>query len=104
MKVYNPSFILLSNKFLTLIEKLKESYDVILFDTAPVLEVSDYVYLSKISDGSIFLATYGATKKRQVVEAINELKNQNIEIISVVFTKYPNRDGNRKYYYGNYGE
>ncbi|MBR2614846.1 MAG: CpsD/CapB family tyrosine-protein kinase [Clostridia bacterium] len=103
-KVYNPSFILTSQKFIELVEKVKGEYDVILLDTAPVLEVSDYIHLSKITDGSIFLVAYGSTKKSMVREAVNEIKKNGIEIVSVVCTKCPKKmvDGKYHRYYGYY--
>ncbi|MBE5757163.1 MAG: CpsD/CapB family tyrosine-protein kinase [Clostridiales bacterium] len=103
-KVYNPSFILTSERFFSLIEEAKKVYDVILLDTAPVLEVSDYIHLSKITDGSIFLVAYGSTKKSMVKESVNEIKKNGIEIISVVCTKCPKKmvDGKYHRYYGYY--
>ena len=99
--VYNSSLLLLADKFKNLIAELRNEYDFIFLDCAPVLQVSDYIHIAKVSDGVLFLVAYASTTKTQVVDAIKELKKNGAEILGSVFTMYDiNKDGN--YYKGRY--
>ncbi len=98
--ITNPSLILTSNKIKELIEKLKEMYDIILIDCPPVLLISDYIHISRLSDGVLFVVASGHTKKKQVSEAINQLKKNNIKIIGTAFTFF---DPKKSMSYGKYG-
>lgn len=99
-KVYNPTLVLVSEKFKKLIEELREEYDYVILDCAPVLLVSDYIHISKVSDSVLFLVAYGSTTKSQVADAIKELKKNNIKILGTVFSMY---DRKRDKSYGLYG-
>ena len=101
--IYNPSLVMISDRFGKLMETLRERYDVIVVDTAPVLQTSDYIHVSKYSDATIFLVATGKTKKAQVRDAISELKKNNVNIIGTVLTFYdPKLSTNLSYYKGSY--
>ena len=107
LEIYNPSITFLSEKFARLVESLKEKYDYILLDCAPVLQVSDYIHISKISDGVLFVIAYAKTTKNQVIEAINLLKKNNIKILGTVFSMYDrkkDKEYNPYYKYYAYSE
>lgn len=99
-EVYNPSLILVSEKFKNTIAELRKEYDFILMDCPPILQVSDFIHISKVSDGVLFLAVYGQTTKAQVKEAANELKKNDIKILGSVFTMYDKKKSvdNNSYY------
>lgn len=105
--IYNPSITFLSEKFANLIKYLREEYDYILLDCAPVLQVSDYIHISKISDGVLFVIAYGKTTKSQVVEAINLLRKNDIKLLGSVFTMYDrkkDKEYNPYYKYYSYSD
>jgi tyrosine-protein kinase Etk/Wzc len=58
----NPSELLHSTKIADLIQQLRERYDVIMFDTAPIGLVSDAIPLIRISDINIFVIRSGKSK------------------------------------------
>lgn len=103
-EIYNSSLVLISDKFKNMIEQLKQTYDYVLLDCAPVLQVSDYIHVCKISDGIIFVVAYAKTTKNQVKEAINDLKKNGGNVLGTVFTMYDkNKEKNgafRDKYYG----
>ena len=100
--ISNPSLVLISDTFKSLMEELKSEYDFILIDCAPILQVSDYIHISKVSDGVLFLAAFGITTKDQVEEAVNELKKNDIKILGCVFTMYDKKKDRSYGYYGKY--
>lgn len=99
-KVYNPSLVLVSEKFKNLIKELREEYDYVLIDCAPILSVSDYIHVLSVSDGVLFMVAYGQTTRNQVADAVKELKQNKANILGSVFTMYNKKRDN---YYHGYG-
>ena len=58
----NPSELLHSDRMTQLIKSLKERYDVIMIDTAPIGLVSDAIPLIRVSDINIFVIRSGKSK------------------------------------------
>ena len=96
----NPSEMLASSAMTELIEKLKEEYDIIVLDTAPIQLVTDAQILSTKVDGTILVVRAEITKKDVVIEAKNLLDKVGANIIGTVLYAVENTKG--KYY--NYCE
>lgn len=102
-EIYNPALVLVSEKFKELIAYLREVYDFVLLDCAPVLQVSDYIHISKVSDGALFVVAYGRTTKAQISDAVKELRKNGVNILGSLFTMYNRKKDSRYgYYYGKY--
>lgn len=102
--LFNPSMLLTSDRFKKLISDLREEYDFILLDSPPVLQISDYIHISRVSDGILFVVAYGQTKRNQVAEAANLLRNDNINVIGTVMTFVDAKDPYSAYYGSYYGK
>lgn len=100
--IYNPSFLLSSEKFIELINKLRDMYDFIILDAPPVLQISDYTHISKVSDGVLFVVCYRQTRKGELVEATELLQKAEIPVLGAVMTRVDGKDP-YSYYYGGYG-
>ena len=98
-EIYNSSLVLVSDKFKDLIAFLREKYDYVIVDCAPILQVSDYIHISKVTDGILFVIAYGITTKTQAIEAVKELKNNGAKILGTVLSMYDRKDGSYYYYY-----
>lgn len=98
-EIYNTALVLVSDKFKDFIAYLREQYDYVIVDCAPVLQVSDYIHISKVTDGILFVIAYGITTKTQAIDAIKELKNNNAKILGTVLSMYDRKDGEYYYYY-----
>lgn len=102
-KIYNSTVVLLSDKFKDLIKSLREEYDYVILDCAPVMLVSDHIHISQVSDGVLFVVAYGTTTKGQVIDAVQTLKRNDTRILGTVFSMYDkNKDKGNRHYYGNY--
>lgn len=103
-EVTNASVILTSGKLQKLVDELKEEYDFVILDCPPVLLISDYIHISRLADGVLFVVAYGQTKKKQVAEAIHQMTNNNMNIIGAVFSFYDYKKSNSysEYNYGYY--
>ncbi|NME82456.1 CpsD/CapB family tyrosine-protein kinase [Clostridium sp. SM-530-WT-3G] len=95
----NPSELLGSEAFENLIEQLKESYDLIILDSAPVRVVSDSQLLAAKADGTILVVKKDKTKINYIKESKNLLKNVGANIIGCVLN-YNDKPGrkNKEYY------
>lgn len=95
--------ILEAEKLKKLISDLEANYDYILLDAPPVLVVSDALYISKFSDGVIYVVGQGIAKKHEVKEAFSTLQKAEVNILGLVMTRYKVK--NKKYgYYYEYSE
>ncbi len=101
-EVQNPTSILTSAKLAHLIDELRKDYDFVLVDCPPVLLISDYIHISRLSDGVIFNIAFASTKKAQVRDAVSLLRKNNIPIIGAVFTFYNPKKANSYSEYSNY--
>ncbi|MCB0281401.1 MAG: polysaccharide biosynthesis tyrosine autokinase [Calditrichae bacterium] len=80
----NPSELLSSTRMEELIEKLKTNFDTILFDTPPIIAVTDAAILSTKVDGAILVVSAGQTNYDAVVRAKSLLSNVNANILGAL--------------------
>lgn len=76
-----------SNRMKELFKKLSEMYDYVLVDSPPIINVSDSLYISKLTDGIVFVISQEDTKRGLVKEAVSLLKQNNVNIIGAVSTQ-----------------
>lgn len=69
----NPSEILSSTRIKEIIDKLRAKFDYIIFDSPPVLNVTDSSILGSICDAVLFVVKAGVTQKSLVKEAFHML-------------------------------
>lgn len=100
----NPSELLSSKKMEELIEKLKQTFDIIIFDGTPSSIVTDSVIVSRIVDSTIIVVEYNGTKKNDLIKVKKAIENVGGKIAGVIINKYPmnNKEYKEKYYYGGY--
>jgi len=97
----NPSELLGSEAMKKLIEQLKEVYDVILFDSPPVVAVTDAAVLSTQIDGTILIISSRETTRNAENRAKALLNNVQAQILGAVLNnvKVEGRYGSYYYYY-----
>jgi capsular exopolysaccharide synthesis family protein len=101
----NPAEILSSKKFQEFIESQKEKFDMILFDTPPVISVTDPVLMSRKVDGVLFVVKFAKTDRQVAASAIESLKKSRANILGAVLnsTQFHRGYGYYRYYsYYNY--
>ncbi|SFF58831.1 capsular exopolysaccharide family [Halobacillus alkaliphilus] len=97
----NPSELLGSTMMEKLIEEAKEHYDIIIFDTPPVLAVADSQVLSKFVDGALLVVRSKQTEQEAAGKAKEQLEQSRANILGVVLNDMDAKDSNYYYYYGN---
>jgi succinoglycan biosynthesis transport protein ExoP len=98
----NPSELLGSRKMNDILKQLEEKFDIILLDTPPVLTVTDAVALSSSVDGVMLVAKIGKTKQAALLQAIEQLRQVNANIVGIVINDVDTRSARYYYYYRNY--
>lgn len=98
----NPSELLGSQVMQRLIEELKEEYDYLLFDSPPVIAVTDAAVLSSVVDGVILVIQAGKVSREAVLRAKSLLDNVAARIIGVVLNNIKFERGHSYYYYYRY--
>lgn len=97
----NPSEMLASQAMTNLIEELKEKYEIIIVDTAPLKAVTDAQILATKVDGTILVTRAERTKREAVIEAKNLLEKVGANIIGTVLHAVENTKNKYYYYYGS---
>jgi len=100
----NPAELLNSKKMKEMVEEVKKAFDVVLFDTPPILAVIDALIVSSLADTSILVISAGKLTRKPFLNAVGELRRAKAKIIGVVFNRYQVRKGDYFYmdYYGYY--
>ena len=96
----NPAELLLSNRVDELFEELRNRYDYIVVDTAPVGLVSDTLTLSRIGDAAIYVCRANYTTKADIQYANSIYEEGRLKKMSILLNDTIVRKG---YGYG-YGE
>lgn len=99
----NPAELLLGPKVEELFTWLRNNFDVVIVDTAPVGMVSDAMTLSKFADCTLYLVRQGHTFKKQVALIDEFYVNYKLPKISIVINDVKLKPGYGYYGYGRYG-
>lgn len=99
----NPAELLLEPKIATLFSYLKENFDVVIVDTAPVGMVSDAMSLSNFANGTLYITRQGHTYKKQItlLDEFHTLKK--LPKMSIILNDVKLQTGYGYYGYGRYG-
>lgn len=97
----NPSELLGSNAMKQMLQKAQETYDVVIFDTPPVLAVTDAQILANICDGSIIVARSEQTEYEAIQKAKDLLEPAYAKLLGIVLNDVPQKKSNTYYYYGS---
>ena len=99
----NPSELLNSKKNSTLIEILKNRYDIVILDGAPITGLSDSLILSSIVDKTLLVASINRTPKNDLINAKKSLENVGAKLAGVVANNVVAKRGTYGGYYYYYG-
>ncbi|MGI1799515.1 CpsD/CapB family tyrosine-protein kinase [Priestia sp. TRN 1309] len=96
----NPSELLASAQMTELLKEMKEQFDMIIFDTPPILAVADAQILANQVDGTILVVSSGKTEKEAALKSKELLSNAQGKLLGVVLNNRKVEEGNYYYYYG----
>ena len=100
----NPPEMLGSQKMRRLFENLTHEADLVIFDSPPMLAVTDATVLAMMADGVLVIADAEKTRRGAIKEAVESLRQAGANILGVVLNRVPLRGGEYSYYrYDYYG-
>ncbi|WP_406301866.1 polysaccharide biosynthesis tyrosine autokinase [Streptomyces sp. NBC_00879] len=87
----NPTQLLGSTYFASLLRTLAEQFDHVVVDTAPVLPFADTTAMAPAIDGYLLVARAGRTSRSQVIDALRILERVNVPVLGAVLNAAPVR-------------
>lgn len=98
----NPSELLSSRHMKATLSKLKEQFDVVLLDSAPLLPVTDGAITAAAADGAIVMVRHGHTTSDQLLAAVESLDQVGARMLGAVlnYAPVPRRRGGYASGYG----
>ncbi|MCD6165697.1 polysaccharide biosynthesis tyrosine autokinase [bacterium] len=93
----NPSELLGSKRMQELIQQLKNEYDYVLFDSPPLIAVTDAVVMAPWVDGVVLVLRSGKTDRDAAVRAFELLRNVKANVLGTLLN-----DVLPSYMYGSY--
>lgn len=100
----NPSELLGSHRMGHLIATLANAADIVLFDSPPVLAVTDAAVLARQVDGVMLVIDAGHTREHALAGAVAELQKTGANVLGVALNRLDTRRGGYYYYYYYYSE
>ncbi|HUR12018.1 MAG TPA: polysaccharide biosynthesis tyrosine autokinase [Flavitalea sp.] len=100
----NPAEMLLNERVAEMFDRLKERFDTIIIDTAPVGLVSDGITLGAFANAAIYIVRHNYTLKKQI-QLINDIYTwKKLPHLSIIINDIEANKGDGGYYsYGQYG-
>jgi len=96
----NPAELLASERMQQFVSWLTQEADVVIFDSPPVLAVTDAAVLSNLADGILLIVNCGETRKPAAAQAVERLTSVGGEVLGVVLNRLaPGGDSYYYYYY-----
>jgi len=96
----NSAELLGSKRMTAILKELDEIADVVIFDSPPLLAVTDAVILSRRVDGVVLVTLAKHTRRDTLKQAVNRLRQVEANVLGCILNQVNSEDGG--YYYGYY--
>ncbi|WP_104505701.1 polysaccharide biosynthesis tyrosine autokinase [Acinetobacter indicus] len=80
----NPSELLSTAQFATMLNQLSEQYDHILIDTPPILAVTDGIIISQHAGVNLVIARYAKTQMKELELTINRFEQAGVNVNGII--------------------
>jgi len=101
----DPTRLLSSPKMRNLMDQLRNEFDLVIYDTPPVLGFADSLLMSSFTDGCIMVVGLGKTERSAVSDALNSFQTAGTPLLGMVancLKKYTTDGLTYGQTYGNY--
>ncbi|MBN1561539.1 polysaccharide biosynthesis tyrosine autokinase [candidate division KSB1 bacterium] len=95
----NPAEMLASNKMSELIKKLEQNFDFIIYDSPPVIAVTDPILLSRRVGNVVMVVRFGKTNRHLVSDSLKRFANVNSQLVGIVLNGMQKAKGYGYYKY-----
>jgi tyrosine-protein kinase Etk/Wzc len=91
----NPSEILTSARFTSLLQAFEKQFDLVIVDTPPLLAVPDAAVIASLAGSTVLVMRSGAHSEKNIADAIKKLKRARARIVGGVLNAMPAKSGGR---------
>lgn len=100
----NPAEMLESSSMAGFLSIIKEYFDIVILDSAPIIAVIDAEILAKQVDGTLLVISSEKTEQKLMLDAVELLKRNNVSFLGTVLNNFQYKKGYGYYYkyYYNY--
>jgi capsular exopolysaccharide synthesis family protein len=100
-----PAEVLESKMMINFLKEIRDLFDVIIIDSAPIVAVIDAEILAKLVDGTILVISADKTENRLMMDAVDIIKRDKVPFLGTVLNNFKYKNGYGYYYkyYYNYG-
>jgi tyrosine-protein kinase Etk/Wzc len=98
----NPSELLMSSQLQSLITNLSSDYDLIIFDTPPILAVTDASIIGTYCGTSLMVARFESCTLKEIITANDRFDLAGVDIKGIVFNAVEKKASSYYYDYGYY--
>ncbi|MBU3845596.1 MAG: polysaccharide biosynthesis tyrosine autokinase, partial [Candidatus Acinetobacter avistercoris] len=95
----NPSEMLGSDKFKSLLEELSTQYDHVIIDTPPVLAVTDGIIISQFTGVNLVIARYAKTQMKELELTVNRFEQAGVKVNGFILNDIQRGSGGYSYGY-----
>jgi len=99
----NPSELLHHQRLQGLVDQASQDYDLIIFDTPPILAVTDAAIVGQVTGNTLLVCRFDKTSKREIEHATSRLARDGSKVTGAVLNGIEKRLSNYYGYGGYYG-
>lgn len=96
----NPAELLASKRMEEIRLEMLDYFDMVIFDTPPLLAVTDAQVMASKSEGVIFVIPKGQANKEEVIKAKDLLEKVQANVLGAILNRVDKSDDSYYYYYG----
>lgn len=100
--VINSLPLLASDRMETLMNTLKERFDVIIVDTPPIGTIIDAAKIARHCDGALFVVKSGAVRRKDLTDAMRQMERTGCPVFGTVLNAYSEDSSGKEYYSAYY--
>ena len=98
----NPSELLGSDRMARLVKTLENDWDIVLFDSPPLIAVTDATMISQEIDQIVLVIKVGQTDKKAFHHTVSNLRNINAPLSGIIMNAVTGKSSYGSYYYYYY--
>ncbi len=97
----NPAELLSSRRMIHLEQEFEDQFDLVIYDTPPLLGFADAQIVAGRADGTIVVVQHGVSTKMDTLKASEALERVNAHVLGAVYNRVPVnvKDASRDHYY-----
>jgi capsular exopolysaccharide synthesis family protein len=94
----NPAEVLESEAMRNFLIEIRDFFDLIILDSAPIIAVIDAEVLSTLADGTVLVISADKTENRLMKDAVDLIKQNNVSFLGTVLNNFEYKSGYGYYY------